>query len=276
MRMLKFTEITHPLLDATRACQANNDKALIPFHTGRGWFSRFKTPVFRNIRVQYDGDMVRAQAFFADSKHPPRHKLMTMAAVLTAQHQQFRLNKKPLAIPCSGKSMTMKYYNQANQLLNHNIAQLQKTYNHYLDKLTKANKARCLNKLKQIQQMLAGALFMQQQYMFMQTNDAGHKVMTMSGYEKAELASRQIAQQFCSAGLNDPDSQPALHQAAINGNVEQLCILLNNPDTAINQCNFSGHSALYMAAQHNQLKAVKLLIDKQPFIPKQPQAKIQR
>ncbi|MDF1796264.1 MAG: SidE phosphodiesterase domain-containing protein [Coxiellaceae bacterium] len=262
MRAIDLTEITHPLLDATRSCKANIGKAHTPFRSGKRWYKPFKTPPFYNIRLQGDGDIVRAQALFTDNKNAPRYVLMTMAAVLIAQHPQCKLNNKPLAIPCSGASMTTKYHQQASELLKHNITQLRNAYAHYRYKLYKDNTAHCLNKIKQVQQMLAGALFLQQQYLLMQTNSAGNMLMIASGYEQSELASRQIAKRYCSAGLNDLDSQPALHQAASSGNIEQLQILLNNPETAINQRNYSQRTALYMAAQANQLDAVKLLIAK--------------
>ncbi|MDF1759128.1 MAG: SidE phosphodiesterase domain-containing protein [Coxiellaceae bacterium] len=262
MRTLDFSETTHPLLDTTQACLTNTGKAHNPFRTTRRWLSRTKAQRFHNIRIQYDGDLVRAQALFTGNTRPARHELMTMAAVLIAQHRHLKLNKQPLAIPCSGKSMTSAYHLQASELLEYNVAELKEAYNHYREKLARENTANTLNKIKQIQQMLAGALFLQQQYQLMQPNDTGHKVMTMAGYEQAELASRQIAKHYCSAGLNAPGSQPGLHQAAWHGNIEQLRILLANPATNINQTDISGRTALYIAAQHNQLEAVKLLITK--------------
>ncbi|MDF1654527.1 MAG: SidE phosphodiesterase domain-containing protein [Coxiellaceae bacterium] len=264
-------DISHPLIDAVRVCRITLSESAVNLRTGINWFSRSKAGNFQNIKAQLDGDLVRAQPAFTDRAPIPQHELMMMAAMLAAHLKQFRIKGKPLIIPCSGEVITSVYYRQANKLLQSKVEQLQQAYRHYCEKLQellrktdssdqKKNVMRCANKLKQVQQILAGALFLQQQYQSMQLYDNGRRVMTAHSFELSAGAIRSIARQHRAAGLNPFDDNTALQQAAVEGDIEQMAILLVNPAVKVNRRDRLGRSPLNLAAQYDRLDAVKFLM----------------
>ncbi|MDF1795101.1 MAG: SidE phosphodiesterase domain-containing protein [Coxiellaceae bacterium] len=263
--------ISHPLIETARDCRRALAMSRVNLRTGIKWFSRDKTQSFQKVKTQLDGDLVRAQSSFADRAHIPQHELMMMAAMLAAHHKQFKLRGLPLVVPCEGESITAQYYTQANEMLESKVEQLRRAYQHYLEKLqalqskkqSKRQKKKivsCVNKLKQVQQIFAGALFLQQQYQHMQSNEAGDWVITEQGLVLSANACRSIAKQHRAAGLDSYYCSKALQQAVIAGDVDQVTILIANPKVNINQCDQLGRSSLYLAAQHNRLAIVKRLM----------------
>lgn len=268
---IEARNISHPLTDAARACRLALAKSVINLRTGIQWFSRNKASGFLKIKVQRDGDLVRAQSGFADRTAISQHELMMMAAMLAAHLKPFKVKGKPMLVPCSGEVITNEYYQQANSLLQSNIVKLQHAFRHYYDKLLalqsksdakhqKKNIARCANQLKQVQQILVGALFLQQQYQHLQLDEVGCRAITAHSLALSENAMQLIAQENYAAGLNPFDDNVALQQAVIDGEMKQVRILLANPNVQVNQRDERGYSPLYLAAEHNRLSAVKLLI----------------
>ncbi|MDF1796268.1 MAG: SidE phosphodiesterase domain-containing protein [Coxiellaceae bacterium] len=272
MRTENWLTASHPLQHTAIACKFNKAKPLINMRIKRSWFRKSNQTVLDGIHTKVDSDLVRSQAYLAEKSNIPRHELMSMAANLAAHLKLFNINKKPMLIPCRIPVITQHYHNAATELLLKNINSLQQAYSQYIEKLKtiqqeSADNPRnidllnCLNHLKQVQQILAGSLFLQKQYQLMQKRPDGIMAMTLNGYEQAEAASRHIALKYCAADLNSTDSPSALHLAASSGNTEQLHIILSKPETQINRRDNFGHSALYIAAKNNQLDAVKLLIN---------------
>ncbi|MDF1655102.1 MAG: SidE phosphodiesterase domain-containing protein [Coxiellaceae bacterium] len=223
---------------------------------------------FVSIKIVPCADLIH-QSPFKEVAEVESYQAVVMAASLVAHNSLFKLNREALVIPSSGACIAEDYYKEAMRLLAFRIQLLTNAYQIHLSTLKRALSAgkqtaisNSLNKVKQIQQYIAGASFIQKQYMLMQLNVDDQLELFPEAYMQCLIAAKAIARRNGNVMLTTATLQQQLYEAAAQGNVDRLYTLLAEPGVDVNQADLvTDRSALYLAVQANREAAVSVLVE---------------